>query len=73
MNRKIDDLEGTTMRVTRRTTRTVEYLRGLLKFRTGRDYSLDDVIWEALNVAFGADIDYASQPVSDDKKDKTNS
>jgi len=66
---KSDDLVVTSMRVTKRTTRTVEYLKGLLKYRTGRDYSPDDVVWEALNIAFGEEIKYADQPAPDDETD----
>jgi hypothetical protein len=68
MTKKPAELEGTTMRVTKRTTHMVEYLKGLLKVRTGRDYSPDEVVWEALNIAFADEIKYASQPMLKDEK-----
>jgi hypothetical protein len=59
MQEKTENMEITTMRVTKRTAKYVEYLKGLLKVRTGEDYSPDDVVWEALNATFGDDIEYA--------------
>ena len=69
MNSRPDDMQGTTMRVRKRTTRYVEYLKGLFKLRTGKDYSPDDVVWEAINIAFGDDIKYIEKaPTPDEKK-----
>jgi hypothetical protein len=67
MQQKSDDLEVTTMRVTKRTAKYIEYLKGLLKVRTGQDYSPDDVVWEALNATFAADIEYVSKSAEKDE------
>jgi hypothetical protein len=67
-----EDMSGTTMRLTKRTVRYVEFLRGLLKVRTGKDYSLDDVVWEALVKMYPEEIKYAGGDTSsdEDKSDK---
>ncbi|MBZ0282869.1 MAG: hypothetical protein K8L97_19170 [Anaerolineae bacterium] len=67
MKSKSEDMEVTTMRVTKRTAKYVEYLKGLLKVRNGRDYSPDDVVWEAITATFGTDIAYADQTTSSNK------
>ena len=64
---KTDDMDYTTMRVTKRTARYVEFLKGLLRVRRGQDYLPDDVIWEALTNTFGDDIKYAGGEPSSDK------
>ncbi len=71
MAQQSDMMQSTTMRVTRRTSRHVEYLKGLLQLRNGRDYSPDDVVWEALNIAFGDDLKQISEK-PDKKGSKTD-
>jgi hypothetical protein len=65
-------MQYTTMRVTKRTARYVEYLKGLLRVRNGRDYLPDDVIWEALVKMYPEEIKYAGGDTSsdEDKSDK---
>jgi hypothetical protein len=58
------------MRVPRRTVRHIEYIKGLLQLRTGDSYSLDDVVWEALNIAYGDDLKQISEK-PEQKNDKT--
>ena len=60
-----DDMRITSMRIRRRTTRYIEYLKGVLQVRTGRDYSPDDVVWEALNKAFGKEMHYMGEMAED--------
>jgi hypothetical protein len=64
-------MDVTTMRVTKRTAKYVEYLKGLLKLRNGRDYSPDDVVWEALKATYGADIEYADKTSSKKPQENT--
>lgn len=71
MKQESDLLLSTTMRVSRRTVRHIEYLKGLLQLRTGESYSLDDVVWEALNIAFGDDLKQISEK-PDKKGSKTD-
>lgn len=70
MDNKNDDMDITTMRVTKRTARYVEYCKSVLKLRTGRDYSPDDVVWEALQLVFAEDIENVTRTTSKLEKGK---
>jgi hypothetical protein len=61
MSDRPEDMQITTMRVTKRTARHVEYLKGLLKLRTGRDYSPDDIVWEALKIVYRDDFEKVNE------------
>lgn len=62
--------EMTGIRLTKRTIHYLQYLSALLTIRSGRNYSPDEVIWEAINSAFKEEIEYANKPANKAKNEK---
>lgn len=67
MKKKEDDMEQTTMRVTKRTARYVEYLKSLKKVRDGEDLTPDEIVWSAIERAFPDELRFADQDRGEDK------
>lgn len=65
---KDDDMEQTSMRVTKRTTRHLGYLQSLFALRKSEKPSMDEIVWEALNKAYPDEMRLATEHKEEDEK-----